>query len=345
MVPHEAGIAAATDSTFVPTWASAPTSVLYSAVTLSNVDQTYPVGNSSDAGTTTANPIQILTALNVSDGDMAVVAAADGEAATYTPAGDYTEGTDQVVDTVTMATATKAITTAGTTQPSMSFDGTSNRQVITAVVFNAPTNGVADAWSDVALSHTAATGVNRILVFAVSLENGADRDLVAVTYGLQTLTQAAETFICTTFCARSEFWYLDEAGIAAAGNNEFLVTWTGAAADEIEEQYSAVTLKNVDQSAPIGDTSTNTSTVNPIQVAAAMNVANDDMVLVASTGGNAGSYTPDAGYTEGVDTVAYSATSATEYKPITADGTEQPSTSFDATINRQTIVGLVVQVS
>lgn len=341
----EAGIAAATDSTFVPTWASAPGEVLYSAVTLANVDQVTPIGPTGGTGTTTDNPIQIPTPINVDQGDLVIVSAADGEAATYSPDGDYIEGTDQASASMTLATASKAITTSGTTQPSMTFDAASNRQVISGVVFNAPTNGLADSWSDLELSHTAAAGVNRLLVFAAGAENALDRDLTAVTYGGQALTQASDEVICTTFCARTEFWYLNEAGIAAANTDELAVTWNGAAPDEVEEHYSIVTLDNVDQTSPIGDTSTNTSTANPIQVATALTVANDDMVLVAATAGVSASYTPDASYTEGTDIAAYGSTYATAFKAITAGGTEQPSMSYDATINRQSIVSIVVQVS
>ena len=113
------------------------------------------------------------------------------------------------------------------------------------------------------------------------------------------------------------------------------MTWNGGT--PLEEHYSAVTLTGIDQTTPLGDTSTNTSTSDPIQVASALNVDVGDVVLVASTSGNAGSYTPDTGYTEGIDTSDWTSTMATSYRVMTTSGTQQPSMDFDGTVNRRTL--------
>lgn len=69
------------------------------------------------------------------------------------------------------------------------------------------------------------------------------------------------------------------------------------------------------------------------------------MVVVGATNGNAFSYTPGARYTESSDQAASSSTMATAYRPITTAGTEQPSMTYDAAINRQTITGTVINGS
>jgi len=223
--------------------------------------------------------------------------------------------------------------------------------------FSSPTDNAGNTWAAAAvfaadvelangwttgLTHAVGTGNDRLLIFVAGMENNGDRDLTAVSYGGQAMTQANQQVICSGFCARNEVWYLDEAGIQAAGGTGFAVTW-GGVANAFDEMYSAVTLRNVDQATPIGDTSSAaTTTANPIQVATALNVTTGDMVLTGATSGNASSYTPDTGYTEGTDQAAASSTMATAYLSITSNGTEQPSATYDAAINRQTITGTVI---
>ncbi len=149
-----------------------------------------------------------------------------------------------------------------------------------------------------------------------------------------------------SFCARTELWYLDEAGIQAATGSTFSPTWSGDPPFELEELYTAVTLENVDQSSPIGNSSTNgTTTANPIQTSSALAVGVGDLVVVSAFAGTAGSYTAGSGYTEGTDQSALSSTMASAYKAIAAAGTEQPSMQFDLTMNRQVILAPVIKVA
>ena len=223
---------------------------------------------------------------------------------------------------------------------------------------NTPTPGPsvsqANAWTT-GLTHTIGTGSNRLLVFTVGMENGmeassppaGDRDVTAVSYGGQSLTLAAEVVVCSgspnSFCDRTELWYLDEAGIQAATGSTFSVTWSGDPPFELEEYFAAVTLEGVDQSSPIGDTSTNsTTTANPIQTSGTLTVGQGDFVVVSAIAGTLGSYTPGSGYTEGADQSALSSTMASAYKAIVTAGTEQPSMLFDFTIQRQVILAVAI---
>ncbi len=217
--------------------------------------------------------------------------------------------------------------------------------------------GILDAWTT-GTTHTVSAGTDRLLLFIAGMENGmvgasppaGDRDLTAVTYGGQSLTAAGEVVVCSgspdSFCIRTELWYLNEAGIQAATGSTFSPTWSGDPAYNLEEYYTAVTLENVDQSSPIGNSSTNsTTTVNPIQTSSTLAVDARDLVVVSASAGNTGSYTPGSGYTEGTDQSALSSTMASGYKAIAGDGTEQPSMQFDLTINRQVILAAVINVA
>ena len=222
----------------------------------------------------------------------------------------------------------------------------------TAATGNPPA-GFANAWTT-GLTHTTGTGPDRLLIFMAGMENGieaqptgADRDLVSVTYGGQSLIQGNEAVVCSgspnSFCARTELWYLNEAGILAATGNTFSPVWAGGAPYELEEYYAAVTLRDIDQVTPLGESSTNfTTTANPVQVASPIAVTSNDLVVESAFAGNGGTYTPGAGYTEGTNQTVLSSTMATAYKVVAAAGSEQPDMTHSSSINRQVILAAVI---
>ncbi|MHC4740110.1 MAG: hypothetical protein ACYS9Y_14470, partial [Planctomycetota bacterium] len=86
----EAGIDAATSSTFVVNWNTAPSGTpAYTSVFLQNVNQTTLVGATGTGGTTTTTAET--PALSTSDGDMAIVAGTCGNDATYSTINGFTE--------------------------------------------------------------------------------------------------------------------------------------------------------------------------------------------------------------------------------------------------------------
>ena len=137
---NEAGVAAATNGTFVPTWSATPSSVAYASVFLSNVDQTTPIGVKDSNSTigTTPNPIATNPLVTIDD-DMVIVSAVDGNPGSFTLNGGFTEGADQSVGGSTGCTGVaghKSATGANET-PSATFTGTVNRQVIIGFVVKA----------------------------------------------------------------------------------------------------------------------------------------------------------------------------------------------------------------
>jgi hypothetical protein len=350
----EAGISAATDGTFVPSWDSTPDLVSFSHRFYTDIDQSDPIGDTGTNSTASSTPNPITTAgLATLTGDIVVTSAVAGNAGTYAAQNGFELGNNQNAGSSTLATA-DTTATAGVETPSMSHSGP-NRQVVAGVVLNRLRVEPANAWTT-GLTHVAGSGDDRMLVFLAGVENGAvpgtppqgQRDLSTVTYGGQALTQASEVQICTagatsSFCARAELWYLLEPGIVAATDSSFVPTWTGDAPYELEEFYAAVTLDEVDQTAPIGNISTNSAGTDPIQPTHAVGVGTGDIVIVAAMGGMDASYTPPTGYTEATDDALLSSTFSTAYLEVVTDGTQQPSISFDGTINRQVVLAATIK--
>jgi hypothetical protein len=134
----ESGIAAASGSTFVPTWTSAPANPMYAHAFFADVDQTTPTGAQEVAETASSTPNPLTTtALATNSGDMVVVGAVSGNDGSYTPQNGFTEGNDQTAgSTTTMGTSYKAASGSSET-PSMLHSGP-NRQVIAGVVLRTP---------------------------------------------------------------------------------------------------------------------------------------------------------------------------------------------------------------
>jgi hypothetical protein len=134
----ESGIAAASGSTFVPSWSSTPSSTEYASVFLSNVDQTNPIGakDSNSTTGTTPNPITTNPIAN-NNGDMVFVSAADGNPGVFTLNNGFTEGADQADGGSTGSTGVAGykLATGVSEIPSATFTGnTVNRQVIIGFV-------------------------------------------------------------------------------------------------------------------------------------------------------------------------------------------------------------------
>jgi type II secretory pathway pseudopilin PulG len=129
----EAGVAAASNSTFTPTWSATSNAVFaYSSVFLQNVNQTTLTGANASNSTTSSNTITT-SALTNSNGDIVIDAATCGNSGSYTLNNGFTEGADQTMGgTATGAAGHKSATGASET-PSVTHSG-SNRQVIIGFV-------------------------------------------------------------------------------------------------------------------------------------------------------------------------------------------------------------------
>lgn len=188
-------------------------------------------------------------------------------------------------------------------------------------------------------SHTKETGSGRALVFVAHVEEAGSISLSSVTYGGQSMTKVVERIVGSNPTAYVAAYVLNETGVAAATSGTFTPTWS-ATPDAVA--YSSVFLKNVNQTTLIGATDGNTTTtLDPIKTNP-LATNNGDMVIEAATCGNSGSYTLGTGYTEGIDqTMSSTATGVTGHKAATG-ASETPSANHSSSINRQVIIGLVV---
>ena len=136
---NEAGVAAATDGTFVPTWSSATSCVAYASAFFSNTNQTTLIGATARNSTTASTPNPITTAaLATNYGDMVILGATCGNIGSYTLNNGFTEGVDQSVGGtgITGVTGHKLATGSPET-PSATYNSGPNRQAIIGLVLQA----------------------------------------------------------------------------------------------------------------------------------------------------------------------------------------------------------------
>jgi hypothetical protein len=189
-------------------------------------------------------------------------------------------------------------------------------------------------------THTAEAGSKRALIFTAHTEDdNTDMNLTSVTYGGQPMTKVIERNVGTTdYRSYVVAYVLSEDGISKATGSNFVVTW--AQTPFRTPAYSSVFLGNVNQTALTGATAANGGTTATISTTA-LATANGDMVILAGTNGNTGSYTANNGFTEALELAPYSADGVVGYKAA-AGSPETPSLTHSYA-NRQVIIGLVVK--
>ncbi len=208
---------------------------------------------------------------------------------------------------------------------------------------------ILDAWTT-GTTHAVSAGTNRLLLVGVYGEDsGVIASINTVTWGGQTLTEIGEATVGTGYSNLVWMGYLNEAGIAAASGSTIVATWSGTTPNE-SVLYAAVTLQNVDQTTPIGDSSPGTATsASTVQIASVLNVSAGDMAAYVTVSGEQGrTHTPDTGYTEGTEEdsggVGQVASNAT--RVISSAGTEQPTATWSGGANvRLGIVGAVINMA
>jgi hypothetical protein len=214
-------------------------------------------------------------------------------------------------------------------------------------------------------------GVNRCLIVVAAMENGdgfGPRDITAMSYGGRAMTQLTEVSIGggTAFSATIEVWMMLEADLALASGTTITRTYaaTPGAHSEYCETFSSAVFQHVDQVVPISSmhTSGSSASTNPHQLGANINTLVGSMAVNAVVSGNRPSsnpsantsttgYTINSSYTEGTDFYFANASTAPNtgatlqvaHKAITANGTEQPSCTFNGSVNRHVMVGFTLQ--
>jgi type II secretory pathway pseudopilin PulG len=130
---NDAGITAATTTTFTPNWSTAPTNVAYGSVFLQNVNQTTLTGATASNQTPTGGTITT-SALANSAGDMVIDAATCSTTGTYTTNG-FTKALELTISNADGVDGYKSATGASET-PSVTHSNTTNRQTLIGFVVN-----------------------------------------------------------------------------------------------------------------------------------------------------------------------------------------------------------------
>jgi hypothetical protein len=134
---NDAGITAAANTTFTPSWSAAPTSVVYDSVFLQNVNQATLTGATASNATSTGATITT-SALATGNGDMVIDAATCSNTGSYTVNNGFTEAIEPSITSADAVVGYKSATGSNET-PSVTHSTTTGRQsLIGFVVKNIP---------------------------------------------------------------------------------------------------------------------------------------------------------------------------------------------------------------
>ncbi len=200
-------------------------------------------------------------------------------------------------------------------------------------------------------SHTKESGTNpsRALIFIAHDESETGTPtLTSVTYGGQTMNKVIEISVGggSGYGNYVAAFILNESGVAAATSGTFTPTWSTTPGAVM---YSSVFLQNADQTALVdaNDSAGTTSGADPISTDPLV-TDDGDMVILGATCNNLGSYTLENGFTEGTDQTfgneTTGGTGAAGHKAATGVAETQQA-NYSASLNRQCIIGFVVQAA
>jgi O-glycosyl hydrolase len=192
-------------------------------------------------------------------------------------------------------------------------------------------------------AHAKESGYNRALIFFAFAEKTSTYTLNSVTYGGRTMTKILDAAGGTTTHAYVAAYILNDANIEAATNTTFVPSWSTTPS---EVSYESVFLSNVNQTTPIGASDGNAqSTTTPLTISTDPLATTDgDMVFVGATSGNTINYTVNSGFTEALENDMASSTGTAGYKSATG-ATETPSVTSSGNVNRQAIIGFVIEAA
>ncbi|MCF6352593.1 MAG: tail fiber domain-containing protein [Cyclobacteriaceae bacterium] len=208
---------------------------------------------------------------------------------------------------------------------------------------NNPT-AILDAWTIGninTISYTASAGTDRILIVAISQtnRNGTVETMGSISFGGQALTKINNTTQLDNDDSSLEVWYLNEAGIVAAGAGAQTLDMSNwSVSGDIEDEiYAVATYQYVDQTNPISASESAVSGVEKvasIQLVTPVAVNTGDIMLaIGAQADNRSFDVVPAGYSELFDVTHNDnrgSTLAVNEKSITTSGTEQPTVTGQA---------------
>ena len=196
-------------------------------------------------------------------------------------------------------------------------------------------------WTE-GLTHAAEAGAD-MLIFTVAIEGGPDSDVSSVTYGGQAMTEIIDAIVNPGGSDTEAYvtaWYLNGTGITAASSGDFVVTW--AATEPSFELYTSVFLSGVDQTNPIGGSTSDTAEdPDGTTTGAPLSTNDGDLVIGDVAGGAPQGFDWLNAFTEQIGTTGGSAGGSVASKAATgADETVEASSPGNF---RMAMIGFVVQ--
>jgi hypothetical protein len=202
------------------------------------------------AGTSSSAPNPLTAEIPAGIGDLVVVGATAGNGGTYTAQNGFTMTSNQTSGgTMTLGTAQK-LSTGGPETISMQHSSP-NRQQLVGMTLRRNAADVAQigGWQTGLANHSAPAGTDRTLVFVAGWEDSGNPDLKYVRYGGRNLTLVRKGKAPDSGTkAGVEVWMLHDAGVAAAGSNDFTVSWDEGVSNSV---YAHAFFENTQQ-APLG---------------------------------------------------------------------------------------------
>jgi len=167
-------------------------------------------------------------------------------------------------------------------------------------------------------THATPAGTNRILIYhGTHNDSGTDSTINTITYGGQTMTFVGQQSVGSGPYNSVSIFYLNEAGIVAAGSSTVAYTWTPEGTPD-RQIHATAFFSNADQSNPIdGYVDAEDAAANVTLATAAITTTDADMVIAVSNCGQSTTYTPNNGFTEGFDTTNSAHTATGIYQSAT----------------------------
>ena len=259
---NEVGIAAASSSTFVFTWAGGADRPRFTHAFFENVDQTIPIADSDSGTTTVSDTITTPAITSTSSNDMVVAGASVGETTTFTPNNSFIEGSDFNEGASHTATAIYIQSTGSDIPSTTTADPSPNRIAMVSAALGASSIGTIDVslngetWTNLITGSTTGWTVNNsVSVHSIGVTeadaiftNFVDGSVADVRcYGrqldqaeIQTIyTSKGKDGIVDDLLARWPFNHDDIGSTAAAATVTFVAaTTTSNAADSSEASVS-----------------------------------------------------------------------------------------------------------
>lgn len=187
------------------------------------------------------------------------------------------------------------------------------------------------------LSRSILVGDNRVVVFTAHVEHSATISLDSVFFEGIPMAKISDQGWGSGYKSYVAAFYLAESAIPAGGSGSFTTVWSTTPRNT--PTYTSAMFQHVDFSNPLGAVEAVGATSETIQSSPLSN-SNGDMVVLASTTGEPGSYTMHNGFTKALELPVVSGDGVIGYR--SADGSPLAAQVTHSVLFRQGLVAFVL---